>query len=78
MAKQYQISEEDANALLNHLALLPYKDVFQFCDILRNLQEVPDLHEQVQKYHDFIIKKDLWDDFLNYSRWIHGMEDDIS
>lgn len=74
MAKQYLISEDDATVILNHLANRPYGEVFEFCDVLRNLQEAPDLSQQLGKYHDYIIHKNLWDDFLNYAKWIHGME----
>lgn len=75
MAKKFLISEEDATALLDHLASQPYRDVFPFCDVLRNLDEQHDFSDQLSKYHDFIVDRNLWDQFLKYTRWVHGMQD---
>lgn len=37
----FTISEADANAILQYLITQPYQDVWQFVNILRNMQESP-------------------------------------
>lgn len=78
MAKKYLINEEDANDLLNHLANHPYKDVYKFCDVLRSLQDAPDLSTHLKQYHDFIVSKGLYDEFVTFTRWTVDVEDDIT
>lgn len=69
MAKKFLIDESEAQRILECFVEMPYKTVYQFCDILRNLDPAPDFSTQVQQYHDFIVQKGLWDEFMTFLRW---------
>lgn len=75
MSKKYLIDETAAQLIFEHFVEMPYKQVYRFCDILRNLDPAPDFSTQLKQYHDFIVQKGLWDEFVDFQRWLPGMEE---